>query len=149
MAIEIAMMAAGFLLTQKGIQDEKAALVGAANSRERQNYEEMKRSQLGALQDHNARVQAFNEYEQSVLLTTTRQDRSIKAITQTAETKARKGMAASEIRALGQQARFATAAEQARMDRSAAKRSARNKTMQNFLNLGMKMHSVTPTGTID
>jgi hypothetical protein len=149
MAFEIAVMAAGFLLTQKGIQDEKAALVGAANSRERQNYEEMKRSQLGALQDHNARVAAFDEYEQSVLLTTARQDRSIKSITKTAKGKARKGMAASEIRALGQQARFATAAEQARMDRDFAKRSARNKTMQNFLNVGMKMHQVTPTGTID
>ena len=44
----------------------------------------MKRSQLGALQDHNTRVSAFNEYEQSNF-TTARQDRSIKAIRKSAE----------------------------------------------------------------
>ena len=109
----------------------------------------MKRSQLGALQDHNARVSAFNEYEQSVTLTTARQDRSIKAIRKSAKDKARMGMSASEIRSLGQQARFSLAADQARIDRDAAKRAARNKTMQNFLNAGTKMHQITPTGTID
>lgn len=149
MALDFALIGAGFLLTQKGIQDEKAALVGAANSRERQNYEEMKRSQLGALQDHNDRVSAFNEYEQSLILTTARQDRSIKAIRKSAEEKARMGIDASRIRSLGQQARFAMAADQARMDRDAARRAARNKTMQNFLNAGTKMYQITPTGTID
>ena len=64
--------------------------------------------QLGALQDHNARVSAFNEYEQSLIHTTARQDRSIKAIRK-AEDKARMGMDASRIRSLGQQARFAMA----------------------------------------
>ena len=59
------------------------------------------------------------------------------------------GMDASRIRSLGQQARFAMAADQARMDRDAARRAARNKQCKIFLNAGTKMYQITPTGTID
>ena len=88
MSLPLAGMAFSAFTQYQGIQSQKRAEQARANSLERQSYDEMKRSQLGAQQDHNDRIAQFRDYEESVVLAGGgRNDRSITAITESARDK--------------------------------------------------------------
>ena len=143
MGFNIALMAAGAFITSQGISARTGAKVAAANSLERQNYEEMKRAKLGGIIDHNKRVEQFRAYEDMLVLAGGgRQDRSIKAIQQSAKSKSLEAMQSSQIKTLGQMSVFASRSEQARLDRSAARSEGRNAQMMNMVSMGMKMYTV-------
>ena len=143
MGLNFALMAAGAFITSQGISARTGAKVAAANSLERQNYEEMKRAKLGGIIDHNKRVEQFRAYEDMLVLAGGgRQDRSIKAIQQSAKTKSLEAMQSSQIKTLGQMSVFAGRSDQARLDRYAARSEGRNAQMMNMVNVGMKMYMV-------
>ena len=143
MGFNIALMAAGAFITSQGISARTGAKVAAANSLERQNYEEMKRAKLGGIIDHNKRVEQFRAYEDMLVLAGGgRQDRSIKAIQQSAKSKSLEAMQSSQIKTLGQMSVFASRSEHARLDRSAARSEGRNAQMMNMVSMGMKMYTV-------
>ena len=143
MSFQIAMMAAGAFITSQGISARTGAKVAAANSLERQNYEEMKRAKLGGIIDHNKRVEQFRAYEDMLVLAGGgRQDRSIKSIQQSAKTKSLEAMQSSQIKTLGQMSVFARRSDEARLDRYAARSEGRNAQMMNMVNVGMKMYTV-------
>jgi len=143
MAFDIALMAAGAFITSQGISARTGAKVAAANSLERQNYEEMKRAKLGGIIDHNKRVEQFRAYEDMLVLAGQgRQDRSIKAIRTGAKTKSLDAMQSAQIRTLGQMSVFAGRSQQAALDRSAAQAEGRNAQMMNAISFGMKMYQV-------
>jgi len=143
MGFNIALMAAGAFITSQGISARTGAKVAAANSLERQNYEEMKRAKLGGIIDHNKRVEQFRAYEDMLVLAGQgRQDRSIKAIRTGAKTKSLDAMQSAQIRTLGQMSVFAGRSQQAALDRSAAQAEGRNAQMMNAISFGMKMYQV-------
>ena len=88
MAFEIALMAAGAFITSQGITARERAQVDSARMLQQQNYQEMKRAELGGLIDHNNRVEQFRQYENLLVLAGQgRQDRSINAIRKEASKK--------------------------------------------------------------
>ena len=103
MAFEIALMAAGAFITSQGIKAKERAQIDSARMMQRQNFQEMKRAQLGGLIDHNNRVEQFRQYENLLVLAGQgRQDRSIKSIRKAAATKSAEAIQQAEIRTLGQ-----------------------------------------------
>jgi len=144
MSFQIGMMAFSAFTQMQGIQSQKRAEQARANSLERQSYDEMKRSQLGAQQDHNDRIAAFRDYEESVVLASGgRNDRSITAITESARNKSVDALQRSSIRFAGQQAKSAMQGDNARMDRAYASINARNKSVGLMMQTGMRMYQVT------
>ena len=75
---DIALMAAGAFITSQGISSRERAEVASARMLQQQNYQEMKRAELGGLIDHNNRVEQFRQYEKLLVLAGQgRQDRSM------------------------------------------------------------------------
>tara|TARA_A100001388_G_C28771002_1_gene503810 strand:- start:772 stop:1206 length:435 start_codon:yes stop_codon:yes gene_type:complete len=144
MAWDIALMAAGAFITSQGIKSKERAQVDSARMMQRQNFQEMKRAQLGGLIDHNNRVEQFRQYENLLVLAGQgRQDRSIKSIRKAAATKSAEAMQQAQIRTLGQMSLSATRSEQAMMDERFARSSARNQQMMNIIGAGLKFSTVT------
>jgi len=144
MSFQIGMMAFSAFTQMQGIQSQKRAEQARANSLERQSYDEMKRSQLGAQQDHNDRIAAFRDYEESVVLASGgRNDRSITAITESARNKSVDALQRSSIRFAGQQAKSAMQGDNARLDRAFASVNARNKSVGLMMQTGMRMYEVS------
>ena len=144
MSFQIGMMAFSAFTQMQGIQSQKRAEQARANSLERQSYDEMKRSQLGAQQDHNDRIAAFRDYEESVVLASGgRNDRSITAITESARNKSVDALQRSSIRFAGQQAKSAMQGDNARLDRAFASVNARNKSIGLMMQTGMRMYEVS------
>ena len=142
---DIALMAAGAFITSQGISSRERAEVASARMLQQQNYQEMKRAELGGLIDHNNRVEQFRQYEKLLVLAGQgRQDRSIKAIRKAAAEKSSKALDQASIRTLGQMSLSATRADQAMMDERYARKSARNQQMMNIVGAGLKMYQVTP-----
>jgi hypothetical protein len=145
MAWDIALMAAGGFITSQGITARERAQVDSSRMMQQQNFQEMKRAQLGGLIDHNNRVEQFRQYEKLLVLAGQgRQDRSIKAIRKEASTKSAEAMQQAQIRTLGQMSLSASRSEQAMMDERFARSSARNQQMMNIVGAGLKMYQVTP-----
>ena len=143
MAFEIALMAAGAFITSQGITARERAQVDSSRMLQQQNYQEMKRAQLGGLIDHNNRVEQFRQYEKLLVLAGQgRQDRSINAIRKEASKKSAKALDQASIRTLGQMSLSATRADQAMMDERYARSSARNQQMMNIVGAGLKMYQV-------
>tara|TARA_B000000565_G_C23677285_1_gene336584 strand:- start:323 stop:757 length:435 start_codon:yes stop_codon:yes gene_type:complete len=143
MAFEIALMAAGAFITSQGISARERAQVDSSRMLQQQNYQEMKRAQLGGLIDHNNRVEQFRQYEKLLVLAGQgRQDRSINAIRKEASKKSAKALDQASIRTLGQMSLSATRADQAMMDERYARSSARNQQMMNIVGAGLKMYQV-------
>lgn len=141
---DIALMAAGAFITSQGIASRERAQVDSARMMQQQNFQEMKRAQLGGLIDHNNRVEQFRQYEKLLVLAGQgRQDRSIKAIRKEASTKSAEAMQQAQIRTLGQMSLSATRSEQAMMDERFARSSARNQQMMNIVGAGLKFSTVT------
>lgn len=141
---DIALMAAGAFITSQGITSRERAQVDSARMMQQQNFQEMKRAQLGGLIDHNNRVEQFRQYEKLLVLAGQgRQDRSIKAIRKEASTKSAEAMQQAQIRTLGQMSLSATRSEQAMMDERFARSSARNQQMMNIVGAGLKFSTVT------
>ena len=142
---DIALMAAGAFITSQGISARERAQVDSARMLQQQNYQEMKRAQLGGLIDHNNRVEQFRQYEKLLVLAGQgRQDRSINAIRKAASKKSARALDQASIRTLGQMSLSATRADQAMMDERYARSSARNAQMMNIVGAGLKMYQVTP-----
>lgn len=147
MSFQIGMMVAAGMLQMQGASAQASAQAAQANAIERQTYEEMKRAQLGALQDHNKRIQAFADYEESVLLASRgRQDRSVKAIMEDARQRSTEELSSARVVALGQQSLLARKGDVARADRAAAYAGLQQQQMGTLLNLGMKMYQVGAIG---
>lgn len=141
---DIALMAAGAFITSQGIASRERAQVDSARMMQQQNFQEMKRAQLGGLIDHNNRVEQFRQYEKLLVLAGQgRQDRSIKAIRKEASTKSAEAMQQAQIRTLGQMSLSATRSQQAMMDERFARSSARNQQMMNIVGAGLKFSTVT------
>ena len=114
-----------------------------ANNKERQTYEEMKRSQLGALQDQNRRRRSFAEYEESVLIASAgRQDRSVNAIRKRAKELNTEELKGISLKAAGQQSLLARQGDNARVEANAAIAEARSSNMQSAIGLGIQMHQI-------
>lgn len=144
MSFQIGMMAISAFSQMQGIRSQKRAEQARANALERQSYDEMKRAELGAQQDHNDRIAAFRDYEESVVLASGgRSDRSITAITESAREKSVDALQRSSIRFAGQQAKSAMQGDNARMDRAYASINARNKSVGLMMQTGMRMYQVT------
>lgn len=143
MSFQIGMMAISAFSKMQGIRSQKRAEQARANALERQSYDEMKRAELGAQQDHNDRIAAFRDYEESVVLASGgRSDRSITAITESAREKSVDALQRSSIRFAGQQAKSAMQGDNARMDRAYASINARNKSVGLMMQTGMRMYEV-------
>lgn len=141
---DIALMAAGAFITSQGISARERAQVDSARMLQQQNYQEMKRAQLGGLIDHNNRVEQFRQYEKLLVLAGQgRQDRSINAIRKAASKKSARALDQASIRTLGQMSLSATRADQAMMDERYARSSARNAQMMNIVGAGLKFSTVT------
>lgn len=144
MSFQIGMMAISAFSQMQSIRSQKRAEQARANAIERQSYDEMKRAELGAQQDHNDRIAAFRDYEESVVLASGgRSDRSITAITESAREKSVDALQRSSIRFAGQQAKSAMQGDNARMDRAYASINARNKSVGLMMQTGMRMYQVT------
>ena len=144
MSFNIGMMVLSGFMAMQGRSAQASAQAAQANAVERQTYDEMKRAQLGALQDHNRRVESFAEYEESVLLASKgRQDRSVQAILKAGKQKSREELSSARVVALGQQSLLARKGEVARADRAAAYAGLQQDQMGTMLNLGMKLYQVT------
>ena len=144
MAFEIAQMAAGAFSTSQGITARERAQVDSARMLQQQNFQEMKRAQLGGLIDHNNRVEQFRQYEKLLVLAGQgRQDRSINAIRKSAAENSSKALDQASIRTLGQMSLSATRADQAMMDERFARSSARNAQIMNIIGAGLKFSTVT------
>lgn len=144
MSFNIGMMVLSGFMAMQGRSAQASAQAAQANAVERQTFDEMKRAQLGALQDHNRRVESFAEYEESVLLASTgRQDRSVQAILKSGKQKSREELSSARVVALGQQSLLARKGDVARADRAAAYAGLQQDQMGTMLNLGMKLYQVT------
>ena len=143
MGWDIALMAAGAFITSQGISARERAEVDSARMLQQQNFQEMKRAQLGGLIDHNNRVEQFRQYEKLLVLAGQgRQDRSIKSIRKAASKKSSAAIQQASIKTLGQMSLSATRADQAMMDERYAKSSARNQQVMNLVGAGLKMYQV-------
>ena len=148
MGFNIGMMVLSGVMQMQGRSAQAQAQAAQANAIERQTFDEMKRAQLGALQDHNRRIQAFADYEESVLLASAgRQDRSVQAILKAGKSKSRDELSSARVVALGQQSLLARKGDVARADRAAAYAGLQSDQMGTLMNLGMKMYDVLPRGT--
>jgi hypothetical protein len=144
MSFNVGMMVLSGFMQMQGRSAQASAQAAQANAIERQTYDEMKRAQLGALQDHNRRVESFAEYEESVLLASRgRQDRSVQAILKAGKQKSREELSSARVVALGQQSMLARRGDVARADRAAAYAGLQQDQMGTMLNLGMKLYQVT------
>lgn len=144
MSFNIGMMVLSGFMAMQGRSAQASAQAAQANAVERQTFDEMKRAQLGALQDHNRRVESFAEYEESVLLASRgRQDRSVQAILKASKQKSREELSSARVVALGQQSLLARKGDVARADRAAAYAGLQQDQMGTMLNLGMKLYQVT------
>lgn len=144
MSFNIGMMVLSGFMAMQGRSAQASAQAAQANAVERQTFDEMKRAQLGALQDHNRRVESFAEYEESVLLASKgRQDRSVQAILKAGKQKSREELSSARVVALGQQSMLARRGDVARADRAAAYAGLQQDQMGTMLNLGMKLYQVT------
>lgn len=144
MSFNIGMMVLSGFMQMQGRSAQASAQAAQANAVERQTFDEMKRAQLGALQDHNKRVESFAEYEESVLLASRgRQDRSVQAILKAGKQKSREELSSARVVALGQQSMLARRGDVARADRAAAYAGLQQDQMGTLLNLGMKLYQVT------
>lgn len=144
MSFNIGMMVLSGFMQMQGRSAQASAQAAQANAVERQTFDEMKRAQLGALQDHNRRVESFAEYEESVLLASRgRQDRSVQAILKAGKQKSREELSSARVVALGQQSMLARRGDVARADRAAAYAGLQQDQMGTLLNLGMKLYQVT------
>lgn len=140
-------MAFGLLAsTVLGMQaNNQAASYAEANAinKERQTYEEMKRSQIGAMQDQNRRRRNFAEYEESVLLASGgRQDRSVDAIKKRAKELNTEELKGISLKSLGQQSLLARQGDNARVEANAAIAEAKTSNMQSAIGLGIQMHQI-------
>ena len=142
----------GLLLASAAIQtigssSKASASVAASGSIERQAYDDFKRAELGAIQDHNARVAAFREYEESVLISSAyRQDRSVDAILRGAAKASREELRTAQLGALGQQSLLALKGERARMDASAARQAGRTEFLETAVTTGLRLHELGEIG---
>ena len=141
---DFALMAAGAFITSQGISARERAQVDSARMLQQQNYQEMKRAQLGGLIDHNNRVEQFRQYEKLLVLAGQgRQDRSIKSIRKAASEKSGAAIQQASIKTLSQMSLSATRADQAMMDERYARSSARNAQIMNIIGAGLKFSTVT------
>lgn len=148
MAFNPGMMIFSAAVQMMGRNQQAAAEKGRANAIERQTFEEQKRARLGALQDHNARLEAYAEYQESVLLASSgRQDRSIAAIQEKAREQQVSALDAARIRTLGEQAALSMKGDVARADRSAAGSGGFFDNLGTMASLGLRLKEVT--GSID
>jgi len=147
MGFNVGLMLFSAALQMQGASSQARAQAAQANAMERQTYEEMKRAQLGALQDHNKRIEAFADYEESVLLASRgRQDRSVESIMKDARKRSAEELSSSRVVALGQQSLLARRGDVARADRASAYAGLQQQQMGTLLNLSMKMYQVGAIG---
>ena len=136
-------LVASTVLSMQATSNAGAYAEANAINKERQTYEEMKRSQLGAMQDQNRRRRNFAEYEESVLLASGgRQDRSVDAIKKRAKELNTQELKGISLKSLGQQSLLARQGDNARVEANAAIAEAKNSNMQSALGLGIQMHQL-------